>query len=165
MTAEWDLDNSRGDTMTITEWGTTFDWLEISGAAESPYPIHHDIAILGWDREAGTIDLVIRFDDAGGHCQAHRHITTTTVLVLEGEQHLEELLPDGTRRPKVRLAGQHHLTTGDPYPHLERGGPDGAIVFFSHHSPDGRLYEIVDLDGNVVSTVTIDSLIAMWESR
>jgi hypothetical protein len=26
-------------------------------------------------------------------------------------------------------------------------------------TPDGRLYEIVDDDGNVVSTVTIDSLI------
>jgi len=140
-------------------------WLEIAGSPESTYPIHHDIAILGWDRDAGTIDLMIRFDDRGGHCQAHRHISTTSVLVLEGEQHLDELLPDGTRVHKVRHAGEHHLTPGDPNPHMERGGPDGAVVFFSHHSTDGRLYEIVDDARNPVAVVTIDSLVAMWENR
>ena len=140
-------------------------WLEVAGSRDSSYPVHHDIAILGWDRDAGTIDLMIRFDDRGGHCQAHRHISTTSVLVLEGEQHLDELLPDGTRVHKVRRAGEHHLTPGDPNPHLERGGPDGAVVFFSHHTPDGRLYEIVDDDRNPVSVVTIDSLVAMWEHR
>ena len=91
-------------------------------------------------------------------------MTTTSVLVLQGEQHLDELRPDGTAVHKVRTAGTHHLTPGDPYPHLERGGPDGAVLFFSHHTPDGRLYEIVDLDGRVVHTVTIDSLIASWET-
>lgn len=151
--------------MTTTDWANAFDWLEIDGRPDDPYPIHHDLCLLGWDIDAGTIDLAVRFDDRGGHCHAHRHVSPTTVLVLQGEQHLEELLPDGTRRPKVRVAGVHHLTMGDPYPHLERGGPDGAVVFFSHHSPDGRLYEIVDLDGTVLSTVTIESLVASWESR
>ena len=59
----------------------------------------------------------------------------------------------------------HHLTAGDPYPHLERGGSDGAVVFFSHHTSDGRLYETVNDDGSVASIVTIDSLITMWENR
>jgi hypothetical protein len=141
-----------------------FAWREVTGSAESSYPIHHDMCILGYDRDAGTLDLMIRFDDKGGHCQAHRHISTTSVLVLEGEQHLDELRPGGERVHKVRTAGTHHLMTGDQFPHLERGGPEGAVLFFSHHSDDGRLYEIVDDAGNVVSTVTIDSLIAMWES-
>jgi hypothetical protein len=70
----------------------------------------------------------------------------------------------GERVHKVRVAGTHHLTTGDSYPHLERGGPDGALLFFSHHTDDGRLYEIVDDGGEVLSTVTIDSLISMWEN-
>lgn len=139
------------------------DWREITGAPDSPYPVHHELCVLGYDRDAGTIDLLIRFDDRGGHCQAHRHVTTTSVFVLEGEQHLEELRPDGTRVPKVRRAGEHHLTTGDPFPHLERGGPEGGVLFFSHHTTDGRLYEIVDLDGTVLHTVTLDSLIATWE--
>ena len=142
-----------------------FAWREITGSGSTSYPIHHDLCILGYDRDAGTIDLMIRFDSQGGHCHAHRHITTTSVLVLEGEQHLDELRPDGERVHKVRKAGDHHLTTGDPYPHLERGGPEGAVLFFSHHTDDGRLYEIVDEDGNVISTVTIDSLIEGWGQR
>ena len=141
-----------------------FAWRQITGSENSSYPIHHDLCILGYDRAAGTINLMIRFDDKGGHCQAHRHITTTSVLVLEGEQHLDELRPGGERVHKVRTAGTHHLTTGDQYAHLERGGPEGAVLFFSHHTDDGRLYEIVDDAGNVLSTVTIDSLITMWES-
>ena len=143
---------------------TAFDWREIAGDPGSPYRIHHELCVLGHDRGAGTIDLLIRFDAEGGHCQAHRHVTTTSVLVLAGEQHLDELRPDGTRVHKVRTAGTHHLTPGDPYPHLERGGPDGAVLFFSHHTDDGRLYEIVDLDGRVLHTVTIDSLIESWET-
>lgn len=142
-----------------------YDWREITGPADSAYRIHHDLCILGYDRDAGTIDLLIRFDDPGGHCQAHRHVTTTSVLVLEGEQHLDELRPDGSRVHKVRTAGTHHLTTGDPYPHLERGGPEGALLFFSHHTPDGRLYEIVDESGTVLHTVTLDSLVTMWDAR
>jgi hypothetical protein len=143
----------------------TFDWLEIDGESDSPYRVHHELSILGYDRAAGTIDLMIRFDDAGGHCQAHRHITTTSVLVLEGEQHLDELRPDGEGSHKVRRAGEYHLTAGDPYPHLERGGPDGAVVFYSHHTTDGALYEIVAEDGAVRGVVTIDSLIETWENR
>jgi hypothetical protein len=91
-------------------------------------------------------------------------VSTTSVLVLAGEQHLDELHPDGTRVHKVRTAGTHHLTAGDAHPHLERGGPEGGVLFFSHHTTDGRLYEIVDLDGNVVHTVTLESLIATWEN-
>jgi hypothetical protein len=141
-----------------------YDWREITGDPSSPYPIHHELCVLAYDRDAGTIDLVIRFDAEGGHCQAHRHVSPTSVLVLRGEQHLEELRPDGTRVAKVRTAGTHHLTAGDAYPHLERGGPDGAVLFFSHHTTDGRLYEIVDLDGTVVHTVTLESLAASWEA-
>jgi len=91
-------------------------------------------------------------------------VSSTSILVLEGEQHLDELLPDGSRVHKVRTAGTHHLT---PVTRTRTwsGWPPGGVLFFSHHSPDGRLYEIVDDDLNVVSTVTIDSLVAMWENR
>jgi hypothetical protein len=140
-----------------------YGWQEITGARDTSYLVHHDMCVLGYDRDAGTIDLLIRFDDRGGHCQNHRHVTTTSVLVLQGEQHIDELLPDGRRIHKVRRAGEHHLTTGDANPHQERGGSEGALVFFSHHTTDGRLYEIVDEDLRPVHVVTIDSLIESWE--
>ena len=142
-----------------------YEWMEISGGPDSPYPMHHWLSILGHDRDAGTLDMLIRFDDRGGHCHAHRHLTTTSLLVLDGEQHLEDMLPDGERVHRVRRAGEHHLTPGDPHPHMERGGPEGALVFYSHHTADGRLYEVVDPDGRPVSTVTIDSLLETWNNR
>lgn len=141
-----------------------YDWREIAGRPDSPYRIHHELCVLGYNRAAGTIDLLIRFDNEGGHCQAHRHLTTTSVLVLQGEQHLDEMHPDGTVVHKVRTTGAYHFTNGDAYPHRERGGPDGGVLFFSHHSTDGRLYEIVDDDNRPIHTVTIDSLIESWES-
>ena len=30
----------------------------------------------------------------GGYCRRHRHVASTVTLVLEGEQFLEEMLPD-----------------------------------------------------------------------
>lgn len=158
-----DVRRARGSTVGFD--ASRYPWREVSGSPDSPYRIHHDMCLLGWDREAGTLDLMIRFDAEGGHCNAHRHVCTTSVLVIEGEQHIEELRPDGTRLPKMRKAGDHHLMTGEQFPHLERGGPEGGVLFFSHHTTDGRLYEIVELDGRVVHTVTLDSLVATWESE
>jgi len=149
---------------------TTFDpdglrWMVVDGDGSTSYRIHQEISILGHDRDAGTLDMLIRFDNEDGHCPAHRHLTTTSILVLDGEQHVTDMGPNCQSAPKVRRAGEYHLTTGDPFPHMERGGPDGALVFFSHHSTDGRLYDLVDEDRNVLSTVTIDSLVEAWEAR
>ena len=55
--------------------------------------------------------------------------------------------------------------SGDEHPHLECGGPEGGLVFYSHHTDDGRLYEIIDADLNVIHTVTIDTLIESWEAQ
>ena len=148
---------------------STFDtsqlrWMDSTGDETSSYRIHQETSILAYDREAGTLDMLVRFDDNSGHCHAHRHVTTTSVLVIEGEQHLDDMLPNGERVHKVRKAGGHHLTTGDLYPHMERGGSDGALVFYSHHTTDGRLYELVDEEGGVVAVVTLDDLVEAWES-
>jgi hypothetical protein len=139
-------------------------WMEISGDGSTSYRIHQEISVLGFDRDAGTLDMLILFDDQGGHCPAHRHLTTTSILVLEGEQHVRDMNPDGEVVEKVRKAGEYHLTSGDPYPHMECAGPEGALVFFSHHADDGRLYDLVDEDGKVLVTVTIDSLVERWEA-
>jgi len=164
------LDNptkqTKGESISTT---TAFDtsklrWSESFGDERSSYRIHIETSVLGYDRDAGTIDFLVRFDNNGGHCPAHRHITTTSVLVLEGEQHLEDMLPGGERVSRVRKAGEYHLTTGDKRPHMERGGPDGALIFYSHHTTDGRLYELVDDDGNVVHTVTLDGIVNSWEA-
>jgi hypothetical protein len=110
--------------------------------------------------------MVVRWAGDGGHCPIHRHTATTTVLVLEGEQHLWDLHPDGSRgEHKVRHAGDYALTVGDALPHLERGGTEGGIAFFGNHSNTGHLYEILDEDLKLIVDVTMETLIADWKEN
>ena len=49
-------------------------------------------------------------------------------LVLEGEQHLAELQPDGTSKSIVRKKGNCALASVDALVHDEWGGDDGGGV-------------------------------------
>ena len=103
-----------------------YRWRKVEGEPGLSYKVRHEYTILGYDLAAGTLDMLVRWEGDGGHCPIHRHVATTTVLVLEGEQHLWDLHPDGTRgEHRVRRAGDYALTVGDALPHLERGGEQG----------------------------------------
>ena len=143
-----------------------YKWRKVEGEPGHPYKIHHDYTILGYDRAAGTLDMVVRWYGDGGHCPVHRHVATTTVLVLAGEQHLWDVHPDGTRGDhRVRRAGEYALTVGDAFPHQERGGDEGGVVFFGNHSSDGRLYEYYDQDMKGFADVTMETLFADWKAN
>jgi hypothetical protein len=151
---------------------TAFDpdryrWRQVEGDDSLSYKVRHEYTVLGYDVEKNTLDMIVRWAPDGGHCPLHRHVATTSILVLEGEQHLQDLLPDGTRgERRVRSAGDYALSTGDAYPHFECGGDTGGIVFFgSHAGPDGVLYEIVDEQGGWLMNTTIQSLVEDWESQ
>jgi hypothetical protein len=145
---------------------TRHRWRTITGDAGAPYQIHHDYTILGHDRAAGTLDMLVRWHGDGGHCPIHRHACTTTVLVLEGEQHLRDVYSDGSHgAERVRRAGDYALTVADALPHLERGGAQGGVAFFGCHTGDGLLYELCDEHGKTVLDVTIESLVADWQEN
>ena len=145
---------------------TRYKWRNVTGEPGLSYKVQHEYTILGSDVDAGTLDMVVRWDGDGGHCPIHRHTSTTTVLVLAGEQHLWDINPDGSHGEEtVRKAGDYALTIGDRLPHLERGGDEGGIVFFGNHCTDGVLYEILDEDMKVVMDVTIESLLADWQAN
>jgi hypothetical protein len=143
-----------------------YEWREVTGEPELSYKVRHDYTILGYDLAAGTLDMLVRWEGDGGHCPIHRHTATTTVLVLEGEQHLWDIHPDGSRgEPRVRRAGDYALTVADALPHLERGGSEGGLAFFGSHSDSGRLYEILDEDMKPIVDVTMEVLIADWKEN
>ena len=143
-----------------------YKWREVTGEPGLSYKVHHDYTILGYDLAAGTLDMVVRWAGDGGHCPIHRHTATTTVLVLEGEQHLWDLHPDGDRgEHRVRRAGDYALTVGDALPHLERGGEEGGIAFFGNHSSNGLLYEVLDEDLKLLANITMEVLIADWKEN
>lgn len=140
-----------------------YKWREVVGEPGLSYKVRHDYTVLGHDVAAGTLDMMVRWAGDGGHCPIHRHTATTTVLVLEGEQHLTDVLADGSHGDhKVRTAGEYALSVGDQDPHLERGGENGGMAFFGCHTSTGSLYEILDEDMNVAMDITIESLLTDW---
>ena len=140
------------------------EWREVTNP-ELSYKMRYDFCLLGYDRASGTIDFALRFPADGSHCERHRHLANTALIVLEGEQHLDDLLPDGTTAHRVRRAGEYSRNTGpEELAHMERGGDDGAVIFYSCQADDGRLFEFLDDDLNVNAEITIDALVALWEA-
>ncbi|MGH0032031.1 MAG: cupin domain-containing protein [Myxococcota bacterium] len=128
-------------------------WTRLEGGDEFDYPIDYEMAVLGAQPDIGTLDLLVKWAP-NAYCHFHRHCAATTVLVLEGEQHVVEVTEGGETIHKVRKAGTYaHSPGGDV--HMEHGGPEGALVFFAMHAPDGRVFDLLDRDGNVLVGTTV----------
>jgi hypothetical protein len=114
------------------------------------------LAILGARPETGSLDFLVKWEP-DSYCPFHRHIGDTTTLILEGEHHVVETTTTQTLH-KVRKPG-HYSRTPNGEAHMEYAGPGGSLVFFSAQSADGRLFEILDKDGNVLDIVTVEGLL------
>ena len=112
------------------------EWVHLTGEPELDYLIDYKLAVLGCQPEVGTLDLMIEFAP-NSHCHFHRHVAATTTLVLEGQQHVFETSEDGETTHKIRNAGDYGSSPGGDV-HMERDGPEGALVFFSFTSPTGN---------------------------
>ena len=122
------------------------------------YPCDYKIAVLGAEPAIGRLDLIVKWPP-NVYCHFHRHVADTTILVLEGEQHIIEIADDGSEgQHKIRPAGTYATSPGGEA-HMERGGPNGATVFFAMQTADGRIFETLDKDMNVLVTSTIDNML------
>jgi hypothetical protein len=142
----------------------SYKWVEVADDGDA-YKIRHDYTILGHDISAGTCDMLVRWTGDGGHCIRHRHVAITTSLVISGEHQLIDLYEDGHSETRTKRAGDYGLSLGDAVPHLERGGAEGALVFFGNHAPNGVLYELIDADLKVTQEVTIQDLVGLWQAQ
>lgn len=132
-------------------------WQHFTGSSRFDYPIDYWFAVLGYDRVSGRMDFLSKWAP-DSYCHYHRHLGPMSVLVLEGEQHIIEKQQHETIH-KVRRTGFFTRSPGGDT-HMERGGPDGAVVLFMCQAVDGgKLFEVLDRDDRVIATATIDSML------
>lgn len=132
-------------------------WTHLAGSPRFDYPIEYWVAVLGAQPEKGRIDFLSKWAP-NSYCHFHRHIGETTTLVLEGEQHIVETTPTQTIH-KVRKPGFYAHTPGGEV-HMEYGGPEGTVVFFSCQADNGRLFEVLDTEENVLAVATIEGFLS-----
>lgn len=133
-------------------------WKHFTGSDRFDYPIDFYSALLSV-RPEGHIELLYWWEP-NSYCHFHRHTANTTSLVLKGElQVIDVDLKTGKELGiKIRPVGDFaSKEPGDV--HMERGGPEGALVFFSLFTEDGSLAETLSQDGRVLSTSSIDPIL------
>ncbi|MBT5895344.1 MAG: hypothetical protein HOH61_05535 [Rhodospirillaceae bacterium] len=134
------------------------EWTHFQGSPRFDYHIDYAVAVLAAQPELGALDLLVKWaPDA--YCHFHRHLAATTTLVLEGEQYIYETGTNGETIHKMCKAGDYARSPGGDV-HMEKAGPDGLLVLFAMQSPDGRLFETMDSDQNVLATATIENWMA-----
>lgn len=131
-------------------------WMHLEGGPEFDYPIDYDYAVASADVASGRVEFLVRWAP-NAYCHFHRHLGDTVITLLQGEQHIYEERPFETVH-KVRQAGfSSRLPDGEV--HMEHGGPEGMIILFSIHAPDGRLFDLLDRAGNTLLTVTVEDVV------
>jgi hypothetical protein len=141
------------------------EWRRISDPREPEFKIDFEYSLLGYDLPSGRLDMLLRFEGNGGHCRRHRHIASTVTLILEGEQHVTEMRPDGATEMVIRKQGAYALAGIDALPHLERGGPDGCTLLLSLQAPDGKLFEYFDQNLESSRILTIEQYVESWDEE
>lgn len=133
------------------------EWIHYDGSPQFDYPIDYSIAIVDADVASGRIDFLGRWAP-NAYCHYHRHLGTTLAAVIDGEQHIIET-HDRETITKVRTVGfVGQVPDGET--HMEHAGADGMTMLFSVHCPDGRLFEVLDKNGEVLVTATIEEFVS-----
>jgi hypothetical protein len=139
----------------------TVEWRRVYDASSEGFLVDFEYSLLGFDIPSGRLDMLLRYGE-GGHCRRHRHIASTVTLVLEGDQHLIEKLPDGVTNAIHRKKGDYALAGADAHPHDEHGGAQGGTILLSMTATDGRLFEYFDEQMNSLGTVSISEYVDSW---
>lgn len=139
-------------------------WSHFEGNRHFDYPIDYWGAILDVRDDGRHLDMVYRWEP-DSYCHFHRHLAPTTSTVLSGELHVTDFDDDGREiGTRVRTVGDYSHTA-EPDIHMERGGPDGAIVLFNIYAPDGDLTHSLTRDLKILHTSTAAEVVAAWNRR
>lgn len=139
-------------------------WKRFKGDDRFDYPIDYSAALLRANSD-GHVDLLYRWAP-NSYCHFHKHTAQTTSTVLEGELHVIDVDPSTGKElnTKVRKAGDYaSKEPGDV--HMERGGPEGALVLFNLYAPSGLLAETLATSGSVIGESTLDQILKGKDAR
>ena len=133
-------------------------WKHFTGSDRFDYPIDFYSALLSV-RPEGHIELLYWWEP-NSYCHFHRHTANTTSLVLKGELHVIDVDLKTGKELGIKIRSVGDFASKEPGDvHMERGGPEGALVFFSLFTEDGSLAETLSQDGRVLSTSSIDPIL------
>ena len=113
------------------------------------------------DERLRTVDILFKFA-ANQKIALHRHKAPYRTLVLQGE--LRIYRANGELK-EVRPIGSYVSAASDGEPHTEGGGDIDVIAFFSNRGVTGPVYEILDTDLNVVSTLGMPEFKALFDAQ
>ncbi len=134
------------------------NWKRFQGGDDFDYPIDYSAALLNVNKD-GHVDILYRWEP-NCYCHFHRHTAEVSSTVLKGELHVIDIdLASGKETgTKIRNAGDYaHKEPGDV--HMEKAGPNGALVLFNLYAPNGILAESLSIDGTVIRKATVDQLL------
>ena len=134
------------------------NWKRFQGGEEFDYPIDYASALLNANID-GHVDILYRWEP-NCYCHFHRHTAEVSSLILDGELHVIDIDLDSRKEigSRVRSKGDYaHKEPGDI--HMEKGGPNGALVLFNLYAPDGLLAESLNMDGSIIRKATVDQLL------
>ncbi len=114
------------------------DWLD-----------HVEFYVYQADEKNRIVDVLFKFA-ANTKAMLHRHKTPYITFVVQGE--LRFYRPNGELK-EIRPTGSYVSGVANGEPHLEGGGDEDAIVFFSNRNVENAMYEF--LDANLQPTVTL----------
>jgi len=135
-------------------------WKHYKDDKNLDFPIDYSDAILD-AREDGRLEILVKWAP-NSFCHFHRHTAETSSVVIQGELHVSdvELNSNNIISSRIRKVGDFvHKEPGDI--HMEKGGPDGALVLFTIYSPEGEgsLAESLGKDGEVLSISTMKKIL------
>lgn len=128
-------------------------WTRLTGSPRFDYPIDYSIAILHAREDGQRAEFLVTWEP-GAYCHFHRHLGATASTVLAGELHVHES-EEFLEVHKLRKTGHATANEGGDV-HMERAGPEGAVVYYDMRAPDGRLFEMLTDDRRVLRTVTVE---------
>ncbi len=126
------------------------DWLD-----------HVEFYVYKVDEENRIIDILFKFAP-NKKAMLHRHKAPYVTFVVQGE--LRFYRPNGELK-EIRPTGSYVSGVANGEPHLEGGGDEEAIVFFSNRNVDDALYEFLDDELQPVATLRFEDFKAQLEAQ